>query len=277
MSYQATVFDVIIASPSDVQETRDIARDVIHEWNAINSKSQNIILQPVGWETHASPAMGNRPQEILNFQLLKDSDLLVAIFWTRLGSPTGKAPSGTVEEINKHLQSGKPAMIYFCSGPIPQNFDAEQYRALQSFKEECRKNGYCETFDDSADFRSKFVKHLGMKLNSLSYFKIHKAALFTTDSITSFTSATRRLSPSAIELLLEAAKNAGEIMCVHGYGGLNISVNQRQFIDARNPRSRAQWESALDELVMANFVKPGEMFYRLTREGYAEADKLSVK
>src|ERR1035438_1672620 len=50
---------------------RRIARDVIHEWNAVNSKSQNTVLQPVGWETHASPAMGDRPQEILNLQIGK--------------------------------------------------------------------------------------------------------------------------------------------------------------------------------------------------------------
>ena len=181
MSYQATIFDVMIASPSDVPQARNTARDVIHEWNAVNSKSRKIILQPVGWETHASPAMGDRAQEILNMQLLKDSDLLVAIFWTRLGSPTGKAPSGTVEEINKHIQNGKPTMIYFSTAPIPQNFNQEQYNALQSFKGECKKNGYCESFDDDADFRSKFVKHLAMKLNSLPYFKIHQASGYSAD------------------------------------------------------------------------------------------------
>ena len=81
----------------------------------------------------------------------------------------------------------------------------------------------------------------------------------------------------AVELLLEAAKGGGEIMCVHGYGGLSITVGRRQFIEPSNPRSRAQWEGALDELVIANFVKPGEMFYRLTAAGFTEADKLSIK
>ena len=39
----------------------------------------------------------------------------------------------------------------------------------------------------------------------------------------------------AVELLLEAAKGGGEIMCVHGYGGLSITVGRRQFIEPSNP------------------------------------------
>ena len=62
------------------------------------------MLLPVGWETHATPAMGDRPQAIINKQILAGCDLLVAVFWTRLGSPTGAAASGTVEEIEEHLQ-----------------------------------------------------------------------------------------------------------------------------------------------------------------------------
>ena len=52
--------------------------------NAIRAKDKRIVLMPVGWETHASPETDDRPQAIINGQLLKDSDLLVAVFWTRL-------------------------------------------------------------------------------------------------------------------------------------------------------------------------------------------------
>jgi hypothetical protein len=86
------------------------------------------------------------------------------------------------------------------------------------------------------------------------------------------------LSISAKELLIEAAKGGGEILYVQGYGGLTINAGGRKFIEPyNNPRSRAQWESALDELVKANYVKTGEMFYRLTAQGYAEADRLGAK
>ena len=93
---------------------------------------------PVGWETHSSPEMGDRPQAIVNRQVLADCDLLVAILWARLGSPTGEAPSGTVEEIEEHLAAGKSAMIYFSTAPVRlDSVDSEQYSALLEFKESC--------------------------------------------------------------------------------------------------------------------------------------------
>jgi hypothetical protein len=88
--YQASVFSVMIASASDVQHERSIVREVIYEWNSIHSKSRKTVLQPVGWETDAHPSMEGRPQGILNKQILKDADLLVAMFWTRLGTPPAK-------------------------------------------------------------------------------------------------------------------------------------------------------------------------------------------
>ncbi|MFH4621427.1 hypothetical protein [Vibrio furnissii] len=58
MSFEAKVFNVMIASPGDVSSERAIIRDVIYEWNAVHSETRNIVLLPVGWETHSSPEMG---------------------------------------------------------------------------------------------------------------------------------------------------------------------------------------------------------------------------
>jgi hypothetical protein len=35
------------------------------------------------------------------------------MFWTKLGTATGVAASGTVEEIDRFVAAGKPAMLYF--------------------------------------------------------------------------------------------------------------------------------------------------------------------
>src|ERR1700716_3442973 len=113
MSYASTVFNVLIASPGDVNAERDLAREVVYEWNASHSRSRKIVLQPIGWETHSHPTMGDRAQSILNEQILKDADLVVAIFWTRIGTPTGEAPGGSVEELQRHMTENKPAMVYF--------------------------------------------------------------------------------------------------------------------------------------------------------------------
>ena len=135
MSYTARVVKVMIASPGDVAKERQLIRDVIHEWNAVHAEDRRLVLMPIGWETHSTPAMGDRAQAIINKQLLETCDLLVAVFWTRLGSPTGVADSGTVEEINEHLAAGRPAMIYFSVVPVRlDSVDEQQYEKLRAFK-----------------------------------------------------------------------------------------------------------------------------------------------
>jgi hypothetical protein len=135
MSYVANVLNVMIASPSDVIQERIAIRDAIAEWNTVHALDRKTVLMPVGWETHSVPEMGDRPQAIINKQILKDADLLIAVFWTRIGSPTGASPSGTIEEIEEHLKARKPAMIYFSSVPVrADSIEENQYKALMEFR-----------------------------------------------------------------------------------------------------------------------------------------------
>ena len=48
----------MIASPGDVAEERQVIREMIHEWNDINSARSKVMLTPIGWETHTSPELG---------------------------------------------------------------------------------------------------------------------------------------------------------------------------------------------------------------------------
>lgn len=91
MAYSATVLKVMIASPSDVRAERQAVQALMHEWNAIHSRSRSQVLLPLAWESNSAPALGSRAQDVINRQLTKDSDLIVAVFWTRLGTPTDVA------------------------------------------------------------------------------------------------------------------------------------------------------------------------------------------
>ena len=142
----------MIASPGDVFDEREVVRDIIHEWNYVNSISTNAVLMPVGWDTHSAPELSGRAQELINAQVLRDCDLLVGIFWSRLGTPTGEAASGTVEEIERHLDAGKPAMVYFSAAPVaPQSLDPDQFAALQEFRSWCEGKGLIETYANGTD------------------------------------------------------------------------------------------------------------------------------
>src|SRR5271165_6058547 len=101
MAYSCRVYRILIASPSDVEAEREIAVSVIQEWNNLHSYDRKVALLPLRWETHTAPEYGTRPQEVINRAIVDECDLLVGIFWTRVGTPTGIADGGTLEEIDR--------------------------------------------------------------------------------------------------------------------------------------------------------------------------------
>lgn len=271
MSFAATVLNVMLASPGDVTEERGVARDVINQWNAVHAEHLRVVLLPVGWDTHASPIMGDRGQQIINRQVLFTCDLLVAIFWTRLGSPTGDSISGTVEEITRHVDAGKPAMLYFSDTPVhPSGVDDVQYRALRHFRDECFKRGLVETFDSLEQFREKFTRQLAQTI--IRSFPVGAA------DAEEHRSAAPGLSQPARELLLEAVRDqAGTLLCIDSDQGLGVATNQKQFVTDGDARSEAKWRAAVEELAGRGFIEDrgyrGEVFY-VTHDGFAAADAL---
>jgi hypothetical protein len=287
MAYAATAIEVMIASPSDVVRERQIVRDVLAEWNALHSLRESICLMPVGWETHSSPDLGGRPQELINERVLKHADLLVGIFWTRVGSPTGKSISGSIEEIERHLEAGKPVMLYFSTAPVvPNTFDKEQYEALETFKEWAKGQGLIETYEDPSDFGAKFRNHLHLTLQANGHLMRAVAENGDAPDFASIFENTLggqspegELSSDAQQLLLAAATDAqGSILVGHYLGGSSVSAGSKEFVEeADDRRSVARWIAAVEQLHQLALTRDingkGEIF-ELTHRGYEAADKL---
>jgi hypothetical protein len=253
MSYNATVINVMLATPSDVATERQIIRDVLAEWNSTHSHDRKIVLLPIGWDTHASPQMGERAQAIINKQVLQHADLLVAVFWARLGSPTGAAPSGTVEEIEEHLRAGKPAMLYFSSAPVrPDSVNEEQYRALKEFKSQVESRGLIESYESIAEFRQKLSRQV---TQTTSRVWASVAGVLIPDGTESAQSASPRLSDDAKTLLLEAAADhQGTVLVIETFGGVQISTNGKELVEEQTPRAEARWKGAVSELLSGGFL-----------------------
>ena len=282
MAYKATVLSVMIASPGDVTEERNLIRDIIHEWNDINSKATNCVLLPVGWETHSAPDLGERAQEIIN-KSVEHCDLLVGVFWTRLGTPTGDFESGTVEEIKRHIKDGKPAMVYFSIAPVsPQSLDPKQYDALKDFKKWCFGQGLVEQYENISDFSDKFRRQLQILLKKQELDKSTSQEVGTSlqgSSSARDIAVDERLSDEAKRLLVEAAKDKnGTVMHMHYLGGQAIQTNGINFVDSKDRRSIARWEAALEQLRIEGLIiergYKGEVF-QMTDKGYEVADKLT--
>ena len=263
----------MIASPGDVNAERGVVREVLGEWNVIHSEKSKIVLLPVGWETHSSPEMGASAQSIINKTVLNECDLLVGIFWTKLGTATEEYASGTVEEIGRHVSAGKPTMLYFSSAPVVlDSVDSDQYRRLKEFRESCKSRGLLESYSDLQDFRSKFVRQIQIKINQDKYFEQSEADELTLQLAPS---PVISLSREAEELLRSAASSDGSIIHSKHLGGESIQAGRRLFGEPHSPRSAAIWGGAIRELITNGFVEQvgykGEIF-KVTREGYEHFD-----
>jgi len=153
------IYEVLIASPSDVNNEREIVAKCVANWNSAHGRN-GIHLKSVRWEMDAIPAVGDRPQGIINEQLVDGADILIGIFKARIGTPTGLSPSGTIEEIERFVAAGKPVMLYFLKGPIPNNHDAEQFRLLREYKSQMALRAIYAEFETEEDFKDQVGKHL---------------------------------------------------------------------------------------------------------------------
>lgn len=168
MSFQALVFRVFIASPSDLVEERRIAEQAIQEWSAQNAAFDKVVLLPVTWETNALPESGVRPQEAINRQLVRPCDLLIGLFWTRFGANSGVAESGTVEEIDEFVNARKPAMLYFSKRPVdPTSIDLTQASRLRDFKAQTYKNSLIGSFSSLDELRQRLTRDLTSQVRTL--------------------------------------------------------------------------------------------------------------
>jgi hypothetical protein len=83
------------------------------------------------------------------------------MFWSRLGSTTGVAVSGTVEEIDRFVEAGKPALLYFCSRKLSlTKSDAGQTAKLQTFKAATRKTALVGSFVGVSDLKRVLLRDI---------------------------------------------------------------------------------------------------------------------
>jgi len=214
--------------------------------------------------------------------------LLIGIFWTRVGTPTGKAAGGTIEEINEHVGAGKPAMIYFSNAPVSRsNIDPEQDQAVQKFKASLQSQGLYDAYEDAADFRNKLTIHLMHKVND--HYREWGGVEQQSDespgnNVTEIDglkprSVAQSLSPKARTLLLEAARGDGGIIHVFTMGGLVTQANKKNLSSGASRREQVEWKEAIQQLerlgLSAAQGSHGDLS-ELTGEGYRVADEITA-
>jgi len=158
---QPRTIKIFLASPSDVVEERDALSRVVREINdvlAYLAPEKHLNLELVRYETHAYPDIGP-PQSVINRQIPLDYDILVGVMWSRCGTPTERAASGTIEEFQRASERRKQShlpriMFYFCDEPIPipDLAGLDQLTGVVKFRKELTNTGYTWTYPSHGKF-----------------------------------------------------------------------------------------------------------------------------
>jgi len=152
MTYSATAHRLLLSAPSDVAEQDvAVATQTVGRWNALYGTGFGAVVVPTNWDLHAAATYGDRPQAAINSQLVDNADILIAMFWHRLGSPTGEAESGTLEEIDRAHRLGAYVGILRCTRTVaPSEIDADQFGRLEAFYHEVGSRALLLEYNDDA-------------------------------------------------------------------------------------------------------------------------------
>lgn len=162
------VISIFLASPEELSSERTRLADVVSQWNRAWSRTLGVRLELLRWEDDAYPDIGEDAQDVINRQIPWDWDLFVGLMWSRFGTPTGRAGSGTEEEfdraLERHRTSGEKVglLFYFKEAPVaPSKLDPLQLQGVQNFKKRVQDTGLLTwDFADADQFEKLIGLHL---------------------------------------------------------------------------------------------------------------------
>lgn len=167
MPRRETILTVFVASPGDVREEREVVEAVVRELNITFRNHLGVRVELIRWETDAVPGMGSDPQAVINDAIGEDYDVFLGILWTRFGTSTPRARSGTEEEFERAYgrwradEASVRIMLYFKETAIdPNAVDLQQLSAVRDFRSRVGQQGLYSTFKDKDEFATMLRIHL---------------------------------------------------------------------------------------------------------------------
>lgn len=269
--FTANVYRIMIGCPGDVQEEVQVARTVINHWTSLHAEQNGTVLLPINWESHSYPEQGAHPQKILNGQVADKSDMLIAIFGAKVGTPTDTSLSGTIEEIEEHIKADKPVMLFFRRYNDLSKTSSEELAKLERFKLEKKSQGLYREYNTEMDFEKIFTDALTIFL--ANHWLNEALSRSSKERTISFTE-------KEIEILKSwTASNRPEAYSIRYTKGLSYIIGDLQF-DVQEARSLVKWKDFFDRLEQVGFIelsrhnRSGDPVYQLRVPAYEYVDSL---
>jgi hypothetical protein len=167
---------IFMASSSDVVKERRYVIEVIDEINRTIAPNKGVMLKVVRSEENVFP--GYNPeggQAVLNAQIanMKEYALFVGIMWNRVGTPTPRAESGTIEEFKRAVRANKShekPEIWFYFRKSKAHLDTqeklEQAKKVVTFKNEVQRKALTHDYNSPSNFRDRFRQDISLWLNA---------------------------------------------------------------------------------------------------------------
>lgn len=254
MSCALTAYSVKIVASGETAIKGAIAREVLYEWNADRSWEEKKAFLPLLCEQ-----AGETPP----------ADLLVAFF--RASQKSCSSPDIDLE-IQRH--AGRPILIYISEART--DFAGAEFPDLKSsFPAEAM----IDSFKDEKEFRSKFARKIDALVRYHRQFKTGaEVSTGPASASSNARPAAQKFSQRAQDLLVSACDDPEAYVArMKDSRGLKIQVNGRQVVEAGDPDSAAQWESAFNELLDAGLIRDagynGQLF-QISSKGFAYLETL---
>jgi hypothetical protein len=169
---------VVVVSPGDVQAERGSMDAVIKDVNqTLGYFSWNISVELSRWETDAHPALHlEGAQGVIDSDLkIEDCDVLIAIFWKRIGRPykDGRV-SNTEHEIETAYDAWKrrqhpQILLFFNQELYPQSIEGlEQTKRVLELRSKWLDSGLPQDYTGTQEFSDRARQGLLAAISSLN-------------------------------------------------------------------------------------------------------------
>lgn len=171
-------YDVLLSCPSDIQHLLQDIAVAIEDVNHI-FESDGFYFQLKNWRKDVLIGYGT-PQAIINNQIVDDTDAVIALFGSTLGTPTTKHESATIEELTVVAERHGQVFVFF-----PKQFSAnitqKELKRFNKYKKYFASRGLYKdyNFDDFQEqvksqlvlygnkLKAQFINRIASRTNSL--------------------------------------------------------------------------------------------------------------